>query len=573
MHNAFRAHSLTAKVCLLSVCLSLSLFAFRAAAQTPAQWQTGKFYAVGVLVSYQSSVYRCLQAHTSQAGWKPSTTPALWQKQAGGMPTPTPTPMPTATPMPTPTPVPTPTPAPTPPIGNPRCAVSYVVGDQWSNGFTANVSVTNLTGAPLNGWQVIWNFSGNQTVNGLWNGTVSQIGQTVRVSNVSWNAVLANGAVASFGFTGNFSGVNPTPSGFTLNGNPCSGGTITPTPTPTPNPTPTPVPTPTPTPTPIPTPTPTPGPTPTPVPGGGIPAQVFAPYVDMLLWPTFQLAQTAQQTGSKYYTLAFVTARNTCEAAWGGIIPMSDNFLADDITNLRASGGNVILSFGGANGVELGQSCGTVASLQAQYQAVITRYNLTHVDFDIEGAAIADSASVDRRNQALAGLQAAARAQNRPLFVSYTLPVLPSGLTWQGVNLLQNAVANGVQVDRVNIMAMDYGAIANPNTMGQNAIDAANALLAQMRPVFPGKTDAQLRLMTGVTPMIGLNDVTPEVFTLNDAQLLYNFAVQNNLGGLAMWSVHRDKSCPNGGAYVGVDCSGIAQQPWAFSNLFKQFTR
>ena len=580
MHNSVRAYSLSAKVCLLSVCLSLSLFAFRAAAQAPAPWQAGKFYAVGALVSYQSSIYRCLQAHTSQAGWKPSTTPALWQKQAGVTATPTPTPQPTATPTPVPsptaTPTPTPTPVPTPTPGTVRCAVNYVVTDQWSNGFTANVTVTNLTGANLNGWQVIWTFPGNQVVNSLWNGTASQSGKTVFVSNASWNAALANGAATAFGFTASFSGSNGAPGGFTLNGNPCSGGTPPPSPTPTPTATPTPVPSPSPTPTPAPspTPTPTPGPTPTPVPGGsGIPAQVFAPYVDMLLWPTFQLSQTAQQTGSKYYTLAFVTARNTCEAAWGGIIPMADNFLADDIANLRANGGNVILSFGGANGIELGQSCGSVASLQAQYQAVIDRYNLTHVDFDIEGAAIAETASVDRRNKALAGLQAVARAQNRTLFVSYTLPVLPSGLTWQGVNLLQNAVANGVQVDRVNIMTMDYGSVANPYTMGQNAIDAANALLAQMRPIFAGKTDAQLRLMTGVTPMIGLNDVVPEVFTLNDAQLLYNFAVQNNLGALSMWSVHRDKSCPNGGAYVGVDCSGIAQQPWAFTNLFKQFTR
>ena len=78
--------------------------------------------------------------------------------------------------------------------------------------------------------------------------------------------------------------------------------------------------------------------------------------------------------------------------------------------------------------------------------------------------------------------------------------------------------------------------------------------------------------MTGITPMIGLNDVYPEVFTLNDAQLLYNFAVANNIGGLAMWSATRDKSCPNGGAYVAPDCSGIAQQPWAFSNVFKPFS-
>ena len=79
--------------------------------------------------------------------------------------------------------------------------------------------------------------------------------------------------------------------------------------------------------------------------------------------------------------------------------------------------------------------------------------------------------------------------------------------------------------------------------------------------------------MTGVTAMIGLNDVSPEVFTLNDAQTLYQFAVQNGIGMLSMWSMTRDQSCPNNGAYVSPSCSGIAQTPWAFSQRFKTFTR
>lgn len=44
-------------------------------------WATGVGYVVGQLVTYQGSTYKCLQAHTSQAGWSPSAVPALWQKQ------------------------------------------------------------------------------------------------------------------------------------------------------------------------------------------------------------------------------------------------------------------------------------------------------------------------------------------------------------------------------------------------------------------------------------------------------------------------------------------------------------
>ncbi len=307
------------------------------------------------------------------------------------------------------------------------------------------------------------------------------------------------------------------------------------------------------------------------IPGQAFPSRFFAPYVDTLLYPTFPLADTAAATGVKYYTLAFITAGNGCDARWGGVIGMNEDFLISDLNALRTAGGNVVVSFGGANGIELAQACTSISSLQAQYQAVINRYNLTHVDFDIEGGALGDAAANDRRNKAIAALQTNAAANNRRLVVSYTLPVLPDGLTFHGTNILQNAVANNVNVSVVNIMAMDYGAVANPNTMGQNAIDAANSTLAQIAPIFPNRTNAERKAMIGITPMIGLNDVVPEVFTFSDAQLLLNYARTNEIGRLAMWSMTRDKQC-NGSPQVSPVCSGIAQTQFAFANLFKSFT-
>jgi hypothetical protein len=44
------------------------------------------------------------------------------------------------------------------------------------------------------------------------------------------------------------------------------------------------------------------------------------------------------------------------------------------------------------------------------------------------------------------------------LQVSFTLPVQPTGLTQDGVNILTGAISAGVQVAAVNVMAMDYGA-------------------------------------------------------------------------------------------------------------------
>lgn len=41
-------------------------------------WAVGKAYAVSDRVQHGGTLYKCVQAHTSQADWTPDTTPALW---------------------------------------------------------------------------------------------------------------------------------------------------------------------------------------------------------------------------------------------------------------------------------------------------------------------------------------------------------------------------------------------------------------------------------------------------------------------------------------------------------------
>jgi len=242
----------------------------------------------------------------------------------------------------------------------------------------------------------------------------------------------------------------------------------------------------------------------------------------------------------------------------------NDNFpdlttVSSRISALRAAGGDVIISFGGASGIELGQACSSAAAVQAQYQEVINKYGVKMLDFDIEGAPIADTAAVNRRNTALAGLQSA----NSGLVISYTLPVLPSGLTQDGINLMVNAKSHGVKVAVLNLMAMDYGSSFNPNAMGQNAIDAVNNTVAQM-------TANGISVNMGITPMIGRNDVSPEVTTLNDAQQIVNFANGNSrVTRVAMWSVARDNGGCSGA--VSPSCSGISQNTWDFAHIFETF--
>src|SRR5262249_2716667 len=143
------------------------------------------------------------------------------------------------------------------------CSINYTVANQWATGFTVqSIGITNL-GDPLTSWKLEFDFPGNQVVQpSPWNGTFTQAGQHVTITNLSYNGTVATngGGNPGPGFNGAYSGTNGAPSGFKLNGTACNGGTPTPTPTGTATPTPTPT-----NGTPTPTPTPTNG-TPTPTP-------------------------------------------------------------------------------------------------------------------------------------------------------------------------------------------------------------------------------------------------------------------------------------------------------------------
>lgn len=95
--------------------------------------------------------------------------------------------------------------------GGSGCVASYAVTNQWSNGFTANVIVTNNGSAASNGWKVTWNWGGNQQITNLWNGVESHSGQSETVSNASFNGSIAPGGNTSFGFQASFSGSNSAP--------------------------------------------------------------------------------------------------------------------------------------------------------------------------------------------------------------------------------------------------------------------------------------------------------------------------------------------------------------------------
>ncbi|MEU4248948.1 cellulose-binding domain-containing protein [Amycolatopsis sp. NPDC026612] len=108
-----------------------------------------------------------------------------------------------------------------PPVQTASCTVHYAVTDQWNNGFTAGVAVTNTGSGTLSPWTATWTFTAGQRVTHSWNGDYSQSGSRVTMKAVSYNLTLAPGATVDIGFNGAFDHGNPSPGGFTLNGVRC----------------------------------------------------------------------------------------------------------------------------------------------------------------------------------------------------------------------------------------------------------------------------------------------------------------------------------------------------------------
>jgi hypothetical protein len=426
-------------------------------------------------------------------------------------------------------------------------SAAFSKDSDWGTGYQARYTITNGTAATISSWTVAFDLPAGASLGTYWDALVSTSGQHVTATNRNYNGTVAPGASVVFGFIISGSGA---PANCTINGGSCAGGS---TPT-TAGPSTTRPPATTRPPTQSPPSTTRP---PTPPPAGAVPV---APYIDMGSWPTPLLSQVASASGVRSYTLAFITA-SACKAMWFNAYDPRTGWQLDEITRIRAAGGDVKISFGGASGIELAQACTDVTALTAEYQAVVSAYGLRYIDFDIEGSASAEPASIARRNQAMARLQAA----NPNLRISLTLPALPEGLTADGLNVVRTARDAGVNIDLVNIMAMDY---YRAGDYGDFAVQAANNTFAQLKSLYPTRTDAQVWRMLGVTPMLGVND-DQHVFDQNDARQLVTTATGRHLGMLAFWEVTRDRNACTGALY---QCTNVAQQPYEFSRIFAGFT-
>lgn len=325
-------------------------------------------------------------------------------------------------------------------------------------------------------------------------------------------------------------------------------------------------------------------------------SQVYSPYIDMGLAKSYDIVQTAQQAGLKAISLGFLVLKPiedlngkptgaTDGLRWGegAATKFPDDMLSSTlsvksaIAQLQANGVDVTIALGGFSGNEPALYIHDVAALTAMYQSIIDTYGIKHLDVDIEGRSLNAiggyngiytqdylDATHHVRNLALKALKEA----NPGISISFTIPVVPSGMPANVLSLMEMVKSDGFDLDTVNIMAMDYGsAWASSGDQGRNAVDAARNTVSQLR-------ELGLSSKVGVTPMIGVNDVVTEIFTQADANELVAYARDNpDIASIGIWSIGRDDATAAGDmGKATTGSSGTTQAKYDYSNALNVIT-
>lgn len=322
--------------------------------------------------------------------------------------------------------------------------------------------------------------------------------------------------------------------------------------------------------------------------GRAWPAQVFAPWVDMVAWitrPGFtnngapNLGRIMDDTGIEFFSLGFIQAvhdgaqidhaNNRVNWGWGGwsvLRPGSTNpqyrGIRQAIDDVRARGGDVMISVGGLTGTPVwGVQGVTEDMLFNTYMQIIQAYNITRFDLDIEsvwqGAAWnTHNARAIRRVQDATGVE-----------IVLTVPVMPHGLIQAGRSTVETFLRAGVDITYVNIMAMCYGAnyFHMYDTGSVMAISNTATQLRQMYRDIRGVnlTQAQAYAKVGVTLSVGYEGFGHPFWPVSWSQLVMNHAVDRNIGMVSFWSMNRDAMIDNG--------IGRIQNQYEHTNVFLGF--
>ena len=275
------------------------------------------------------------------------------------------------------------------------------------------------------------------------------------------------------------------------------------------------------------------------------------------------LMEAKQSAGMTSATLAFAVTRGNC-----ALVPSFINKLPE-ARNYVASGGRLLLSFGGTDGIYAEIACRDDNQLFALMEKVMEDAGTRRLDFDIEGHQLLNTEGTARRARVLARLQ----AKYPDLYVSFSLPGWLRGFNPPAIDLLNTTQNAGVRIDMVNVMTQSFGVenlrtMVVPSTVGQASVMTFRAAADQMAAIFRNKSQPELYAMMGITPMIGTND-DGSTFTLDDARTVADFAKSNGVGLISYWSFQRDQAQATNGFRDLNSFSGVAQSNYEFHSIFK----
>jgi len=291
-----------------------------------------------------------------------------------------------------------------------------------------------------------------------------------------------------------------------------------------------------------------------------------APYVMPLANNPPNLTSVMSASGAKAFTLAFIVSNGSCTPAWESDAGLdnvsSDTQIAPIINAVRAAGGDVVVSFGGYGGTKLGETCGSPQATAAAEQAIINKYGLHALDFDLEEPEYENATAINNELGAAQILQ-----HNNPgLYESITIPGTTSGTGYFGQQLLNNAKTLGYTPNNYAIMPFDGG--FNGASSQISALQSFNTILMN---TF-GWSSSTAYSHEGISSMNGRTD-SGEYFYQSDFQTVLNFAQSNHLARFTYWSVNRDRQCnpPNNNGSLSGTCSSVPQNDWDFTKIIVQF--
>jgi hypothetical protein len=295
---------------------------------------------------------------------------------------------------------------------------------------------------------------------------------------------------------------------------------------------------------------------------GEAPAAIsYAPYFYAFAWgnPVYSfssLVDMKAKGGPNAVTLAFVLSDGGCETS------QEIRAQRQDISDYTAAGGRVRASFGGALGTYLEYKCATADDLAAALGRFVDSTGITDLDFDLEQGSTSSNAALNKlRGTALNTLQ-----DSHHVRISFTLPAAPNGLLQESIDILQAAIDAGVDISLINGMTMDYGAGTDLRTTPVASVDG---IMQQVRTLYPRFSLAEAYRRVGATAMIGKND-DGNVLTLDDAQILTDYAQQRQLGFLSFWAIQRDQACASANTDFNV-CSQANAKSFDFHSVFSGF--